>query len=78
MKQELKATKLDVLRFIQSSGVIDTMDLVNRFGYSYSGARVRLHRLEKTKLVEELGIRPGAFCLTNEAERRLEYHAERH
>lgn len=70
----MKATKLDVLKFIQGRETIETMDLVNEFGYSYSGARVRLHRLERAKLVEELGIRPGAYCLTNEAIRRLEYH----
>ena len=70
----LKATKLDVLRFIWEREAIEAMDLVNEFGYTYDSARVRLNRLERARLVEKLGIRPGAYCLTNEAIWRLEYH----
>jgi len=70
----MKATKLEVLKFIQKNDVIEAMDLVNEFDYTYGSAVVRIHRLEKAKLVEPLGIRDGAYCLTNEAIRRLEYY----
>lgn len=73
----MKATKLDVLKFIQSREVIDILDLVNEFNYTYKSAVGRLHRLEKAKLVEKLGARPGAYCLTNEATRRLQYYDDK-
>jgi len=77
MKHELKATRLDILRFIRTREIVDTMDLMNEFGYTYRGARTRLHRLERGKLVEKLGIRAGAYCLTSEAIRRLEYYDQK-
>ena len=77
MQHELKATKLDILRFIRTREIVDTMDLMNEFGYTYRGARTRLYRLERGKLVVKLGIRVGAYCLTDEAYRRLEYYEQK-
>lgn len=77
MAEHIKATKLEVLRFIQLREVIETNDLVDKFGYNYNGARSRLRRLEEQKLVEKLGIRKGAYCLTDEAIRRLDYYDRR-
>ena len=74
MIYEIKATRQEVLKFIKARDVVDIMDLVNQFGYTYGYARIKLHRLEKAGLIEKLGIRPGAFCLTNEGIRRLEYY----
>ena len=72
-----KAKKLDVLRFIRDKEIIHIGDLANEFAYSYPVAYNRLHRLEKQNLVEKLGVRPGMYCLTTEAYRRLEYHEHR-
>lgn len=74
MAKELKARKLDVLKFIHLREIVEIGDLVNQFGYTYKSAIGRLHRLEKAKLVEKLGTRPGVYCLTTEATRRLQYY----
>ncbi|MBA7713016.1 hypothetical protein ES703_122013 [subsurface metagenome] len=51
---------------------------MNEFGYSYWGAFNRLRRMEKQNLVEKMGsINPGAYCLTNEGIRRLDYYGRR-
>jgi len=72
----IKASKLDVLRFIQGREVIHIGDLVNEYDYSYPVAYKKLYRLEKQKLVEKLGVQPGMYCLTTEGDRRLEYHGQ--
>ena len=69
-----RATKIETLQFIRSKEVIETSDLVERFGYAPTTARNKLYRLEEKGLVEKLGTRRGAYCLTVEAHRRLEYH----
>ncbi len=76
MIKKIKATKLEVLRFIQKRDAVEAMDLVNEFGFTFHYARVRLHRLKRANppMVEELGLRVGAYCLTNEATRKLEYY----
>ena len=76
MLHELRVPKLELLRFIQLREVIDIMDLVNEYGFSYDSARNKLYRLEKQKLVEKLGIHRGAYCLTNEAYKKLEYYEQ--
>jgi len=74
MSHEIKATLADVLSFIKIKEVVEPMELLSEFGYTYWGARTRLKRLEKATLVEKLGIRAGAYYLTNERFRRLEYY----
>ena len=70
-------TLIEVLIFIKLKEVIHTMNLINEFGYSYWGAMNRIKRFEKQKLVEKLGsIRTGAYCLTNEGTRRLNYYEQ--
>lgn len=73
----IRATKIQTLEFIRSKEVIDWSDLVEKFGYSPTTAMNKIYRLEKNKLLEKLGTRRGAFCLTVEAHRRLEYHDRR-
>lgn len=68
-----RARKLDILKFFGAKEVVTIMDLVNEWGYSYGSAQVTLYRLEKTKLIEKLGITPGQYCLTNLGYKRLEY-----
>lgn len=72
----IKATKLQALNFIREKEVIEIGDLASEFGYSPRQAYKKLHRLEKQNLVEKLGARPGMYCLTTEAYRRLNYHGE--
>jgi len=74
MTKNLKATKLEVLRFIERMEAVGFIDLMNEFGYTYRSAVKRIQRLEKANLVEKLGLRVGAYCLTNEATRRLAYY----
>lgn len=71
-----KATRQDILRFAKDHDVIEVMDLVNRFGYSLKGAKMKLYRLEKAHLIEKLGLRPWAYCLTNEGDRRLQFYEQ--
>jgi len=75
----IKATKLQVLRFIQKNEVIEPMDLVNEFGFTPRYARIRIERLEAENppMVEKLGVRRNAYCLTNAATRRIEYYDTR-
>jgi len=74
----IKATLPQTLRFIKLKEVVGTLDLVNEFGYAYRGARNRLVRLEKQKLIEKIGsFHPGGYCLTNEGIRRLQYYDKR-
>ena len=75
----IKATKEEVLRFIQKRDVIEPMDLVNEFLFTPRYARIRIERLEKENppMVEKLGIRRNAYCLTTAATRRLEYYDRR-
>ncbi|MBU0846607.1 hypothetical protein KKH23_05405 [Patescibacteria group bacterium] len=74
MVYKSRATKLDILRFIRKNDVIEIMDLVTEFGYSYGSAKVTLIRLEKRKVVEKLGTRACAYCLSNEGTRKVEYY----
>jgi hypothetical protein len=57
MKREwrpYKATKIDVLSFIHEKKAVTAYDLVDRFDYSYQGARDRLWHLHQEKLIQPL------------------------
>ena len=56
MAHEPRATKLDVLRFIRAREIVETLDLMNEFGYTYWAARRRVYRLEVANLLEKLGV----------------------
>ncbi|MBA7695259.1 hypothetical protein ES703_103881 [subsurface metagenome] len=77
MAKAIRATKIQTLQFIRRKEIIEAAALVEEFGYSPKDAREKLRRLEQQKLVEKLGTRRGAYCLTVEAHRRLEYHDRR-
>ena len=47
MNKVIKASLVEGLIFIKLKEVIETIDLMNEFGYSYWGAVSRLARLEK-------------------------------
>lgn len=74
MAHEIIATRIDVLKWIKALEVVEAGDLVSAFGYALRGARKKLYRLEKANLVEKTGHRQGAYCLTNEGHRRLDYY----
>ena len=75
--KEIRANKRDVLNLIKRKEVVEASDLVSEFGYTVKSARTRLYRLNKGGLVEKLGTRRGAYCLTPEAYRRLDYYGRR-
>lgn len=68
-----KARKIDVLDFIHKKEEVTAYDLVDRFDYSYKGARNRLWLLHREKLIQPLFQR-GAWGLTELATQRLEYY----
>jgi len=49
-----KATKIDVLDFIHMKEIVRAYDLVDRFNYSYKGAKQRLWLLHREKLIQPL------------------------
>ena len=70
----IRATKLQTLLFVQRKDIVETSDLVEKFGFSPRQARKKLSRLAKKGLLEKVHIDSKAYCLTVEAYRRLEYH----
>lgn len=68
-----KATKIDVLDFIHVKEVVTAHDLVDRFAYSYKGAKQRLWLLHREKLIQPLFQR-GTWGLTELAFQRLEHY----
>ena len=68
-----KATKIDVLDFIHMKEAVTAHDLVDRFDYTYKGAKKRLYLLHREKLIQPLFQR-GTWGLTELAVRRLEYY----
>lgn len=70
--QPIKATKIKVLEFIYDRKVVDSHDLMNRFGYTYSSARCRLSQLRKEGFIATFDR--GQWCLTEKAYKKLRYH----
>lgn len=68
-----KATKLDVLDFIHLKEAVTVYDLVDRFEYSYKGAKQRLWLLHRGKLIQPLFQR-GTWGLTELGFQRLDYY----
>ena len=71
--QPIKATKLEVLKFIHDREIVTAYDLMNEFGYTYSSARCRLCQLRKEGFIQPLFMR-GTFGLTEKRYRKLDYH----
>jgi uncharacterized coiled-coil protein SlyX len=69
--QPVKATKIDVLKFIDEQDKVTAHDLVSRFGYTYSSARCRLSQLKKEGYIEPL-LR-GEWCLSNRGYKKIRY-----
>jgi hypothetical protein len=52
MQYKLRATKIELLKFINRRQIIVSYDLMHAFGYSYAGAATALWRLRKEYLIE--------------------------
>jgi len=68
-----KATKIDVLDFIHMKEQVTAHDLVDRFDYTYKGAKRRLCLLHREKLIEPLFQR-GTWGITELAAKKLDYY----
>lgn len=67
-----KASKLEILEFINEKEIVSPFDLVNRFGYTRLGAGSMLSWLKSQRLV--INERRGEWTLTDEGVRRLIYY----
>jgi len=67
-----KASKLEVLEFINERGVISPFDLMERFSYTRGGASSMLSWLKREKLV--INDRKGEWTITDDGLRRLIYY----
>jgi len=71
-RQPVKARKIDLLEFIYDREVVTADDLMEQFGYTYSGAHSRLSQLSKQGLIQQLT--KGRWCLTEKGCNKLDYH----
>jgi len=67
-----KASKLEILDFIKDKEIIAPFDLVNKFGYTLTGAKSMLSWLKSQKLVTN--ERKGEWTITDGGLRRLIYY----
>lgn len=65
-------SKIEILRYIDKVKFIKHFMLRERFGYSFTGAKMKLTRLKKEGLVKNSSN--GMWSLTNEGYRRLIYY----
>ena len=66
-----RATKLEILQFIEGRRIINIFDLVERFGYTYYSAVNRLMLLRAQGLATSDGR--GHWVLADEGMRRLKW-----
>jgi len=67
------ATKKEVLAFFEEIEVVMVRSLIDKFDYSYEGARSRIKLLLREGLIEPLFER-GTWGITKKGERRLLYY----
>ncbi len=70
----MKASKLQVLEFIKERQLVWVYEVVQKFGYTDHGARIRLTRLKKAGLV--INMTRGCWELTEEGYRKLRYYGK--
>ena len=71
-----KASKREVLSFLEEREVVTVYSLMDRFGYSYNGAKGRIYVLHKEGLIQPLFER-GTWGLTKKGEMRLMHYEHR-
>ena len=70
-----KATKREVLSFFEEIEVVTIRSLMDRFGYSYEGARSRIKSLLREGLIEPL-LERGTWGMTKKGEKRLMHYEQ--
>lgn len=70
-----RSTKREVLSFFEEKEVIGIHSLIDRFGYTYKGAKQRIYLLHKEGLIEPLFER-GTWGLTQKGVRRLMHYGQ--
>lgn len=70
----VRATKLEALNFIRKREIVTIHDLIDYYGYSYSGAKHRLLSLKKQGLIAALGVERGKYVLSELGFNKLKYH----
>jgi predicted transcriptional regulator len=68
----VKATKLQLLEFINERGVVSRFEVVNRFGYTLGGADSMLAWLKRDGLA--INDRRGEWTITDLGLKRLIYY----
>ena len=71
-RQPVKAKKIDLLEFIYDKEAVAAGDLMEQFGYTYSGAHSRLSQLKKQGFIQQ--VTKGRYCLTEKGYNKLDYH----
>ncbi|MDD5510446.1 MAG: hypothetical protein PHI12_06535 [Dehalococcoidales bacterium] len=72
----IRATKIEVLKYVREREIVVVNDLVEHFGYKPEGSRRRLYALAEEGLLTSW-VSPGRWCLTQEGIRRLKYYADK-
>ena len=71
IRRRRRATKLELLQFIEGKRIVFIFDLVERFGYTYLSAFNRLRLLRAQGMATSDGR--GHWVLTDEGMRRLKW-----
>jgi len=71
-----KATRLEALTFIRKREIVPIHDLIDYYGYSYSGAKHRLLSLKEQGLIAALGVERGKYILTELGFDKLKYYGK--
>ena len=74
MARSIRATKLDLLRYIRSHGFVEPWQIRDYFGYSDKNAARCLSRLKKRGLV--INMQKGQWEVTYEGDKKLAYFEE--
>jgi len=72
----VKATKLEVLKFIKKVEIITVNGLVDHFGYKPKGAMNRIYTLVQDGLLTPW-VSPNQWVLTQTGEERLKYYGKK-
>lgn len=72
----IKATKVELLKFIKKRDIIFVNDLVDHFGYKPQSARVKLYALAREGLLTSW-VSPEQWCLTQQGENKYQYYIKK-
>ena len=72
----IRATKVELLKFIKKREIITANDLVDHFRYKPESARVKLYALAREGLLTSW-VSPGQWSLTQQGEKRYQYYVKK-